>query len=99
MSQSATMSATGKFSYTAKNNYRYSNLFPRWVYERAGFTCRRHLLKKDELLFNGVKYSHADADRILGRMGWTIEEECSPRTSGLLIRVTRIYNNGVLCSR
>ena len=51
MSQSATMSATGKFSYTAKNNYRYSNLFPRWVYERAGFTCRRHLLKKDELLF------------------------------------------------
>ena len=52
-----------------------------------------------ELLFNGVKYSRTAADSILGRMGWTIEEERIPRTSGLLIRVTRVYHNGVLCSR
>ncbi|MBR0378392.1 MAG: hypothetical protein IJI04_08225 [Lachnospiraceae bacterium] len=95
----AAILSSNNFSYTIKEHAKKAHLFPRWVYERAGFTCRRHFLKEDELLFNGVKYSRTAADSILGRMGWTIEEERIPRTSGLLIRVTRVYHNGVLCSR
>lgn len=71
-----------------------SRMYPRWVYEKAGFTTRRHILRRDEYYFNNVKYNQAEANRLMERMGWEIRESRLYGQNGLIIHTTDIYRNG-----
>lgn len=76
-----------------------TRLYPKWVYEKAGFTCRYHFFRNDEFYLNGVKLTQAEANTLMERMGWEIRESRLPGRDGLVFHATDIYHNGKLVSR
>lgn len=81
------------------NNFVFNHSFPKWAYEKAGFTCRHRLFKSNVFFFNGRTCTCTEADRLMKMMGWTIRESSIERNNGLIIRETRIYLNGKLMER
>ena len=76
-----------------------TRLYPKWVYEKAGFICRYHFLRNNEFYLNGVKHTQAEANTLMERMGWEIRASRLHGKNGLIIHVTDVFHNGRLVSR
>ena len=73
------------------------NAFPVWAYEKAGITCKTHYFRKNEYIYNGVKYDLKDANRLMNKLGWTIEYGEIPDCNGLKLNTIHVYHDGKLC--
>lgn len=85
--------------YIMSNVTVKSRSYPKWAYEKAGFTCRCHLIRRNELYFNNVKYNREEANSLMERMGWEIRASRLHGKNGLIIHVTDVFHNGRLVSR
>lgn len=66
------------------------NYYPRWAYERAGFTCDYHFLAKDEFKLNGKVYTEKEANAIMSSMGYS--KRLKRQKSKMEIQTVILYN-------